>query len=141
VKQGTTYVGIEAQKKDLFIAMLMGTQAVPVTWTVPNEPNAVRRLVRTLERKVRGLLRIIAARMALHAGTRPWAVRILSLIGAGGMAWRSGRLWSRSRRRHYDLGASPLSSDPPAHRLRPAESAGFHPCRAQCRSAPAASTA
>jgi hypothetical protein len=116
VKQVTTYVGIDAQKKGLFIAMPMGTQAVPATWTVPNEPNAVRRLVRTL-------------------------VRILSLIGAGGMAWGSGRLWSRSRRRHYAVGASPLSSEPPAHRLRPAESAGFHPCRAQCRSAPAASTA
>jgi hypothetical protein len=42
----TTYVGIDAHKKDLFIAMLVGDQKTPVTWTVPNEPNAVRRLVR-----------------------------------------------------------------------------------------------
>jgi hypothetical protein len=48
VKQITTYVGIDAHKKDLFIAMLVGTQTA-VTWTVPNEPNAVRRLARKLE--------------------------------------------------------------------------------------------
>jgi transposase len=54
VKQITTYVGIDAHKKDLFIAMLTGTQVAPVTWTVPNEPNAVRRLVRKLEREAPG---------------------------------------------------------------------------------------
>jgi hypothetical protein len=51
MKQGTTYVGIDAHQKDLFVAMLIGTQTVPVTWTVPNEPKAVRRLVRKLERE------------------------------------------------------------------------------------------
>ena len=44
MKQITTYVGIDAHKKDLFIAMLVGMDKTPVTWTVPNEPNAVRRL-------------------------------------------------------------------------------------------------
>src|SRR4029450_13205874 len=34
--------------------MLIGTQATPVTWTVPNEPNAVRRLLRKLEREAPG---------------------------------------------------------------------------------------
>jgi transposase len=57
VKQVTTYVGIDAHKKDLFIAMLVGTSATPVTWTVPNEPNAVRRLVRKLEREAPGPVR------------------------------------------------------------------------------------
>jgi transposase len=57
VKQVTTYVGIDAHKKDLFVAMLIGTQATPVTWTVPNEPQAVRRLVRKLEREAPGLVR------------------------------------------------------------------------------------
>jgi transposase len=57
VKQITTYVGIDAHKKDLFIAMLVGTQPGPVTWTVPNEPNAVRRLVRKLERDAPGAVR------------------------------------------------------------------------------------
>ena len=54
MKQVTTYVGIDAHKKDLFVAMLMSKHAAPVTWTVPNEPNAVRRLVRKLEREAPG---------------------------------------------------------------------------------------
>jgi transposase len=54
VKNVTTYVGIDAHKKDLFIAMLVGTDTTPVTWTVPNEPNAIRRLVRKLEREAPG---------------------------------------------------------------------------------------
>ena len=54
MKQVTTYVGIDAHKKDLFVAMLIGTDATPVTWTVANEPNAVRRLVRKLEREAPG---------------------------------------------------------------------------------------
>jgi hypothetical protein len=50
MKQITTYVGVDAHKKDLFIAMLVGDRTVPVTWQVPNEPQAVRPLVRKLER-------------------------------------------------------------------------------------------
>ena len=38
MKQVTTYVGIDAHKKDLFIAMLIGTAPTPVTWQVANEP-------------------------------------------------------------------------------------------------------
>jgi len=51
MKQVTTYVGIDAHKKDLFIAMLVGDHTTPVTWQLANEPNAVRRLVRKLERE------------------------------------------------------------------------------------------
>ena len=54
MKQVTTYVGIDAHKKDLFIAMLMGNQTTPVTWQLANEPPAVRRLVRKLEREAPG---------------------------------------------------------------------------------------
>jgi hypothetical protein len=36
--------------------MLVGDAQRPVTWTVPNEPNAVRRLVRRLERETRLIL-------------------------------------------------------------------------------------
>ena len=43
MKQITTFVGIDAHKKDLVIAMLVG-----------NEPNAVRPLVRKLEREAPG---------------------------------------------------------------------------------------
>ena len=58
MKNITTYVGVDAHKKDLFVAMLIGDQTTPVTWTVPNEPNAVRRLVRKLEREAPGPLRV-----------------------------------------------------------------------------------
>ena len=57
MKNVTTYVGIDAHKKDLFVAMLVGDQSTPVTWTVPNEPAAVRRLVRKLEREAPGPVR------------------------------------------------------------------------------------
>jgi hypothetical protein len=51
-------VGIDAHKKDLFIAMLMGHEPKPVTWQLANEPNAVRRLVRKLEREAPGAVRV-----------------------------------------------------------------------------------
>jgi hypothetical protein len=51
MKNVTTYVGIDAYKKGLFVAMLMGDQKAPATWQLANEPNAVRRLVRKLERE------------------------------------------------------------------------------------------
>jgi transposase len=54
VTQVTTYVGIDAHKKDLFIAMLIGQEKTPVTWQLANEPTAVRRLVRKLEREAPG---------------------------------------------------------------------------------------
>ncbi len=54
MQQVTTFVGIDAHKKDLFIAMLMGDRTAPVTWQLANEPHAVRRLVRKLEREAPG---------------------------------------------------------------------------------------
>jgi transposase len=54
MKQVTTYVGIDAHKKDLFVAMLVGTEKTPVSWQLANEPQAVRRLVRKLEREAPG---------------------------------------------------------------------------------------
>ena len=58
MKQVTTYVGIDAHKKDLFVAMLNGPGAAPVTWQLANEPAAVRRLVRKLEREAPGPVQV-----------------------------------------------------------------------------------
>src|SRR5262245_56687538 len=58
MKQVTTFVGIDAHKKDLVIAMMIGAKAAPVTWTVPNEAKAVRRLVRKLEREASGPIQV-----------------------------------------------------------------------------------
>jgi transposase len=52
-----THVGIDAHKKDLFIAMLTGLETTPVTWQLANEPKAIRRLVRKLEREASGPVR------------------------------------------------------------------------------------
>ena len=58
MKNVTTYVGIDAHKKDLFVAMLIGHEKTPVTWQLANEPQAVRRLVRKLEREAPGPVRV-----------------------------------------------------------------------------------
>lgn len=58
MKQVTTYIGIDAHKKDLFVAMLIGKQTTPVMWQLANEPNAVRRLVRKLERDASGPVQV-----------------------------------------------------------------------------------
>jgi transposase len=54
----TTFVGIDAHKKDLYVAMFIGTQLTPVTWQLANEPTAVRRLTRKLEREAPGPVRV-----------------------------------------------------------------------------------
>jgi len=57
MREVITYVGIDAHKKDLFVAMLIGQEKTPVTWQLANEPHAVRRLVRKLERDAPGAVR------------------------------------------------------------------------------------
>jgi len=58
MKQVTTSVGIDAHKKDLFVAMLIGAATTPVTWQLANEPGAVRRMVRKLERDAPGPVQV-----------------------------------------------------------------------------------
>jgi transposase len=70
VKNLTTYVGVDAHKKDLFIAMLIGDRPAPVTWQLANEPNAIRRLVRKLEREAPG-----PVRMCYEAGPCGYALQ------------------------------------------------------------------
>ena len=53
-----TYVGIDARKREPHVAMLIGTAATPVTWTVENEPKAIDRLHRTLQRDAPGPVRV-----------------------------------------------------------------------------------
>ena len=58
MKKGTTYVGIDAHKKNLSIAMLVGKANAPVSWQVANDPGAVRRLVKKLEREAPGAVHV-----------------------------------------------------------------------------------
>ena len=49
-----TYVGIDAHKDELVVAVLAPDAAEPVTWTVRNEARAVDRLRRKLEKVAPG---------------------------------------------------------------------------------------
>jgi transposase len=53
VKEPTTYVGMDAHKESIFVAMLRPGEA-PVEWQLRNEPAAVRRLQRKLQRDAAG---------------------------------------------------------------------------------------
>ena len=84
----TTYVGMDAHKKDLFLAPLIREERSPVLWHIPNDPHAVRRVVRALERdapSARGaLLRSRSVRVRVAASNdhpaRPPSVISPSLI-------------------------------------------------------------
>jgi transposase len=52
-----TYVGLDAHKKDLQVAMLVGNVKTPVTWTISNDARAIERLRRKLEREAEGPVR------------------------------------------------------------------------------------
>ena len=49
-----TYVGIDAHARELHLAMLCGDAPQPTVWTSPNEPRAIERLRRRLERDAPG---------------------------------------------------------------------------------------
>lgn len=53
-----TYVGVDAHKRELHVAMLVGTATAPIMWTVENEPRAIERLHRKLEREAPGPVRV-----------------------------------------------------------------------------------
>ena len=41
MKNVTTHAGIDAHKKNLFVAMLLGREKTPVTWQLANEPRSL----------------------------------------------------------------------------------------------------
>ena len=69
-----TYVGIDAHKVQLHVALLAPDASSPVTWTVQNEARAVGRLRRKLEKAGTGsrrlLLRSRAVRLCIAAAAR-----------------------------------------------------------------------
>ena len=54
MSQITTYVGIDAHQTDLVVARVVAGQTTADQWTVPNEPKAVQRFARQLEREAPG---------------------------------------------------------------------------------------
>jgi transposase len=57
VRDGTTWVGLDAHKETIQVAMLLPGRDAPVEWRIANEPAAVKRLARKLERAAPGDVR------------------------------------------------------------------------------------
>ena len=55
--EGITFVGLDAHKASISVAMLLPSTSVPIEWQLPNEPSAVRRMVRKVEREAAGEVR------------------------------------------------------------------------------------
>jgi len=51
VKENITWVGLDAHKGSISVAMLLPERRQALEWEVPNEPSAVKRLARKLERE------------------------------------------------------------------------------------------
>jgi transposase len=54
---GITFVGMDAHKKAINVAMLLPGQHQPVEWQLANEPAAIRRLAKKLQREAPGEVR------------------------------------------------------------------------------------
>ena len=57
MSEGITFVGFDAHKASISVAMLLPNTNTPVEWQVPNEASAVRRMVRRIEREAPGEVR------------------------------------------------------------------------------------
>jgi len=57
MREPSTFVGLDAHKDSMVVAMLLPGSVRPVEWELVNEPGAVRRLARKLEREAPGGVR------------------------------------------------------------------------------------
>lgn len=55
--EGITFVGFDAHKASISVAMLLPNAVTPIEWQLPNEASAVRRMVRRIEREAPGEVR------------------------------------------------------------------------------------
>ena len=58
VRKSITYVGLDAHKKLIMVALLIGRSKEFIEWTVANEAGAIRRMVRKILRLAKGPVRI-----------------------------------------------------------------------------------
>lgn len=63
MRKPLSFVGLDVHKREIHVALLEGHATLPVTWVVPNEPHAVERLWRQLDRDHHG-----AVQCAYEAG-------------------------------------------------------------------------
>ncbi len=76
---GITFVGMDAHKKSIHVAMLLPGKNQPVEWQVANEPAAIRRLAKKLGREAEG-----EVRCCYEAGPCGYALQ-RELEAAGGL--------------------------------------------------------
>jgi transposase len=57
MENGITFVGLDAHKRAIAVAMLLPGEGVPIAWEIANEPTGVRRMVRKVERQAPGEVR------------------------------------------------------------------------------------
>lgn len=57
VQVGVTFVGMDVHKRSISIAMLLPGREVPIQWEIANEPRAVKRMLRQVERDAPGEVR------------------------------------------------------------------------------------
>ena len=55
--EGITFVGLDAHKASISVAMLLPNATTAIEWQLPNEASAVRRMVRKIEREAPGEVR------------------------------------------------------------------------------------
>ena len=91
MRKSTTYVGLDAHKKLIQVAMLIGRGKEFIEWTVANEAGAIRRMVKRIRREAKGHVRI-----CYEAGPCGYALkRQLEKLGCA--ARSSPRAWCRAR--------------------------------------------
>jgi transposase len=77
--EGITFAGLDAHKRTIAVAMLLPGERVPIAWEIPNEPVAVRRMVRRVEREAPG-----EVRFCYEAGSLGFALqRQIVELGSG----------------------------------------------------------
>jgi transposase len=58
VHEGTTYVGLDTSKKAIDVAMLLPGRERELAWKEPNEPKAIKRLIKRLKKEAPGDLSV-----------------------------------------------------------------------------------
>jgi transposase len=77
VKNSITFVGLDAHKKVIVVAMLLPGSTEPIVWQLPNESSALRRMAKRILREAPG-----AVRVCYEAGPCGYALqRILKELG------------------------------------------------------------
>jgi len=55
--EGITFVGLDAHKEWISVAMLLPGRETAIEWQVPNEAAAIRKMLRRIEREALGEVR------------------------------------------------------------------------------------